>query len=104
MTYGLQENGTAFFRAKANGRIEIDGNLGLIKSTGWTVSSEESSYIYSLDEKRQKGSIWNLTNGDLILQKSENEYFTFDDNGLHVAINDLSITSGMGGMNLLQNS
>jgi hypothetical protein len=35
MTYGLRENGTAFFGPYGNGRIEFDGTSGIIKSAGW---------------------------------------------------------------------
>ena len=103
MTYGLKENGSAFFGAYDNGRIEIDGQLGVIKTAGWTVKKSEDNYIYTLNEKN-KGSLWNLTNGDFILQKNESEYFKFDDNGLHISVNDLSITGGLGGINLLKNT
>jgi hypothetical protein len=104
MTYGLKENGKAFFGAYDNGRIEIDGTSGVIKSTGWTVDKNEDTYRYTLDQSKEKGSIWNLTNGDFILQKAEDEYFKFTDDGLHISVNDFTITSGLGGMNLLKNT
>jgi hypothetical protein len=40
MTYGLREDGTAFFGAKANGRIEIDGTSGIIRSAGWIINKD----------------------------------------------------------------
>lgn len=104
--FGFKDDGTAFIGQSGQGRIEFDGTSGVIQSQGWTISKDEhNNYIYTYangDDNEGKGSIWNLANGDFILQK-DNEHLKFTDNGLDIKVNNLSITSGIG-ENLLLNT
>lgn len=77
MTYGLRENGTAFFGAPSDGRIEIDGENSIIRSsgwsdgaTGWTLSSKDS------------GTLIDLNDGMLLMQTKDKDYIKFNANVL----------------------
>lgn len=101
MSYGLMENGSAFFGASANGRIEIDGNHGVIKSYGWekTESGKKRPngiplYNWSLPQN-QSGTLIDLDDGMLLMQTTNGSYFKFNENhdqGLSIGINGESLT------------
>lgn len=81
MTYGLQENGTAFFGAEAKGRIEIDGQHGAIHSYGWTPEYKTNYTKWTLDSsKASKGSVFDLDDGQLQLCADANNYLKYNDN------------------------
>jgi hypothetical protein len=90
MTYGLKENGTAFFGAYGNGRIEIDGTSGIIRSAGW-IKMDNGSWILNPpkgkeghDENilvRSTGTLLDLDDGMLLLHGGNNSYFRFNDDG-----------------------
>lgn len=77
-SYGLKQDGTAFFGKNTSGRIEFDGNEGLIYSAnfnGWLYDDKGNIVV---NNKKQKlldvegkygkdGSYWNLHSGKFII-------------------------------------
>jgi hypothetical protein len=101
MTYGLKENGTAFFGAYRNGRIEIDGNHGAIHSYGWIPEYKTNYTKWTLDSsKAAKGSVFDLDDGQLQLYANDTNYLKYNANnsgtlemalsGANIALNDKS--------------
>ena len=93
ITYGLQENGTAFFGAKTNGRIEINGQHGAIHSYGWTPTYEDGYTQWTL-ASGLKGSVFDLDDGQLQLYTNANNYFKYNANNsgkLEMALSGASI-------------
>lgn len=93
-SFGFLDNGTAFIGKSGAGRIELDGDVGIIRSSKFDWHRYKDGYDYVLQDGAVKGSIWNLANGDLILQKDENEYFKFTDEGIDIKASKFSLTSG----------
>ena len=58
-SYALKEDGTAFFGKNGEGRIEFDGNYGIIESANFDGTLEQP-------ENCSQGSHWNLTTGKLV--------------------------------------
>ena len=74
MAYALKDDGTAFFGASGKGRIEFDGNKGVIKSTGWTeVKNEEKNITtWEIDDANKSGTLLDLDDAVLKL-KAKND-------------------------------
>ena len=101
ITYGLKEDGTAFFGAYANGRIEIDGNSGIIRSAGWInknnswklKTSTDTEDEYATIPIKSTGSLFDLDDGMLVMQ-GPNSYFKFNadaDNTLKLKLSGANI-------------
>ena len=89
-SFGFKENGTAFIGKSGVGRINFEGNQGIIES---------ANYI-----KEKTGSRWDLTNGEFYIG-SEGNYINFDGNKLKIKADELVYTSvSQAGGNLLKNS
>jgi hypothetical protein len=82
MTYGLRDNGSAFFGAAGNARIEIDGTSGIIKSAGWIKNTDNGWMLNPPAEDssgnknpahrgdypvRETGTLIDLSNGKLLM-------------------------------------
>jgi len=102
MSYGLKENGSAFFGASGNGRIEIDGTSGIIRSTGWTKSEND----WTLSSKT--GTLIDLNDGMLLMKGKGDSYLYFNkdkENGIlemslsgaNIKLTDKSNTPGLSG-------
>lgn len=61
--FGFLDNGTAFIGKSGSGRIEFDGNKGLIKSPNW---SDDGKGNYSIIGKTT-GTLMDLDNAELLL-------------------------------------
>ena len=94
-----------------------DGTLAFYKSDGTLVNDDiedentlagliqqypDGHVSWSMDDMIS-GSMWDLNRGQFLL-KSGDQHLYFDDNGLDIAVNKLSITSPTTGINLLRNS
>ena len=77
MSYGLRENGTAFFGADGHGRIEIDGTSGIIRSAGWEKNSDE--WVLSSTQENASGTLIDLDDGIFIAQTKNGDYIKFND-------------------------
>ena len=87
MSYGLREDGTAFFGASGKGRVEIDGTSGIIRSAGWNKSG--NSWTLSSDT----GTLIDLDDG-MLLMKGKNSYLYFNedkDNTLKMSLSGANI-------------
>lgn len=99
-SFGFKDDGTAFIGKSGRGRIEFDGNAGIISSQNWTYDKiVENSIVtgynnYRLQNGQTRGSLWNLANGDLILQKDSDQYLKFIDNGLYVQTDNIYLGNG----------
>lgn len=100
MSYGLKEDGSGFFGADGNGRIEFDGTSGIIRSAGWKKKSEESWILnppegdLDHDENipvRSSGTLLDLDDGMLLMQ-SDNNYIYFNRPG-HPGELEMSLSS-----------
>jgi hypothetical protein len=58
----------------------------MIHSPGWKWSKYNGAYNYNTIP--EKGSLWNLANGDFKLKTNTNHFY-FDDNGLDIKVNKL---------------
>jgi hypothetical protein len=67
-SFGFRTNGTAFIGKSGAGRIEFDGNSGIIKSA-----------MYNGNTDYKSGSKWDLANGSIVLNGSGGEYFKFNE-------------------------
>ena len=79
LTYGLRENGSAFFGAYNRGRIEIDGTSGIIRSAGWK-KDEGGNWNISPTETLlglDAGTLLDLDDGMLLLKANQDNYFYF---------------------------
>jgi hypothetical protein len=94
ITYGLKEDGTAFFGAYNKGRIEIKGTSGIIRSAGWVKPEDESWRLKKQTEAnlgdedpypgipvKQSGTLIDLDDGMLLMNGSNNSYFKFNNDG-----------------------
>ena len=100
ITYGLRENGSAFFGAYNKGRIEIDGTSGIIRST------DENGMIIDLDDGNIISKKFNLTAGDNVNGKisiSNNSFEVSKDNdkisfsasdGLNISAKNFNLVAG----------
>lgn len=89
-SFGFKEDGTAFIGKSGIGRINFEGNQGIIES---------ANYI-----KEKTGSRWDLTNGEFYIG-SEGNYINFDGSKLKIKADELVYTSvSQAGGNLLKNS
>lgn len=68
-SFGFRTDGTAFIGRSGEGRIEFDGNSGVIKSAK-----------YNGDLSQTSGSKWDLANGSLMMSGANGEYFKFNEN------------------------
>jgi hypothetical protein len=88
MSYGLKEDGSGFFGADGNGRIEFDGTSGIIRSAGWTLSKDE----WTLNNN--SGTLLDLYDGMLLMHGSDKNYIRFNAEGdgkLEISIPSASI-------------
>lgn len=67
-SFGFKKDGTAFIGKSGVGRIEFDGNSGIIKSA-----------MYNGNTNYKSGSKWDLANGSIVLNGSGGEYFKFNE-------------------------
>lgn len=68
-SFGFRDDGTAFIGKSGTGRIEFDGENGVIQSA-----------FYDHDSTQKFGSKWNLQNGSLIMYGGTNgNYFKFNE-------------------------
>lgn len=96
MSFGLKEDGTAFFGASGKGRIEISGKHGAIHSYGWVPTYKEETNKagevtkqwseWQLSEEIKKGSVFDFDDGQLLLEAGKNNndtdcYFRFNKDG-----------------------
>ena len=96
MSFGLKEDGTAFFGASGKGRIEISGKHGAIHSYGWVPTYKEEINKagkvtktwseWRLPEEIKKGSVFDFDDGQLLLEAGKNNsdtdcYFRFNKDG-----------------------
>jgi hypothetical protein len=75
MSYGLRENGTAFFGAYNKGRIEFDGTKGIIRSTGW-INKNGWKLNPAVGEKTA-GTLIDLDDSELLMEADTN-YLRFN--------------------------
>lgn len=73
MTYGLKENGTAFFGAQNRGRIEFDGTSGIIRSAGW----EKDGSNWKLPANKS-GTLIDLDNARLNMSAEDGSFLKFN--------------------------
>lgn len=92
-SFGFKDDGTAFIGKSGTGRINFNGNKGTIESSTWIDKTKL--------EDGSRGVKIDLKDANLYLDKG-NEYLHFDNNGLDIKVNNLSITGGLGGTNLLR--
>lgn len=81
-SFGLNIDGTAFFGKSGRGRIEIDGNTGIIRSAGWkwdTENIEKKGWLLT----QPSGTLLDLDDGMLLMEgKNGYLYFNKDESGL----------------------
>ena len=73
ISYAFKEDGTAFLGADGQGRIEIDGTSGSIKSAGWTYSDEDGWQL-----EGASGTVIDLDDGELQMCANTNNYLKFN--------------------------
>lgn len=73
MSYGLREDGTAFFGADGHGRIEIDGTSGIIRSAGWKKSDD--TWVL----ENGSGTLIDLDDGIFFAQTKNGDYIKFNE-------------------------
>ena len=103
MTYGLRDNGSAFFGAQ-HGRIEIDGTSGIIRSAGWyndgtswklNTTDDNKKDIDGLSIlKKSTGTLLDLDDGMLLMNGGNNSYFKFNED------NKGTLEMSLSGLNL----
>lgn len=89
MTYGLRENGTAFFGPYGNGRIEFDGTSGIISSVGWIKKNNTWELNPPKGEPghnedflgRSTGTLIDLDDGMLLMNGGSDSYIKFNADG-----------------------
>lgn len=109
--FGFRDDGTAFIGKAGSGRINFNGTKGLIVSSAWEnkVKSlpDNLTSLNSLVQEsvgvNQHGILIDLKNGLLGLRANNGNYFRFDNDGLNINVNKLTITTGnTNGINLLK--
>lgn len=78
MSYALRDDGSGFFGAGANGRIEFDGNSGIIRSSNWKKSGNQ--WILSSTQENASGTLIDLDDGMFIAQSTNGDYIKFNNN------------------------
>ena len=96
--FGFKEDGTAFIGKSGTGRIQFDGNEGIIASASWY----DASGLREEGPENGYGVRIDLKDGNLRLDKDD-EFLHFDDEGLKIRVNSLEITSNLKGVNLFKN-
>ena len=92
MSYALRDDGSGFFGAGANGRIEFDGNSGIIRSSNWEKSGNQ--WILSSTQGNASGTLIDLDDGMFIAQSTNGDYIKFNNNqsgALEMSLSSLSI-------------
>lgn len=92
MSYALRDDGSGFFGAGANGRIEFDGNSGIIRSSNWKKSGNQ--WILSSTQGNASGTLIDLDDGMFIAQSANGDYIKFNNNQsgtLEMSLSSLSI-------------
>lgn len=92
MSYALRDDGSGFFGAGANGRIEFDGNSGIIRSSNWKKSGNQ--WILSSTQGNISGTLIDLDDGMFIAQSTNGDYIKFNNNqsgALEMSLSSLSI-------------
>ena len=92
MSYALRDDGSGFFGAGANGRIEFDGNSGIIRSSNWKKSGNQ--WILSSTQGNASGTLIDLDDGMFIAQSTNGDYIKFNNNqsgALEMSLSSLSI-------------
>ena len=87
--FGFKDNGTAFIGKSGAGRIEFDGDKGFISSPGWTKNKEGE---WKLDSTCPAGSVFDLQNGAIHLQKDGDHLILDPEKGLQLSAQ--TVTSG----------
>lgn len=92
MSYALKDDGSGFFGAGANGRIEFDGNSGIIRSSNWKKSGNQ--WVLSSTQGNASGTLIDLDDGMFIAQSTNGDYIKFNNNqsgALEMSLSSLSI-------------
>lgn len=98
-SFGFKADGTAFIGKSGTGRINFDGDAGIIASQSWV---ENDGSIKDKNDFTGTGLKINLKDGHLNINAANDNHFYFDNNGLDIKVNKLQLTSSLGGANLLQ--
>lgn len=124
--FGFRDNGTAFIGESGAGRINFEGNRGLIVSQTiqdkiekredkWEWKTDENgkqitpiSWIKKemeteTEEEPVKGTLIDLKSGEILLDSGDNHFIFSEADGLDIRANRVKITSGVTtGINLLE--
>lgn len=98
MSYALRDDGSGFFGAGANGRIEFDGNSGIIRSSNW--KKDGNQWILSSTQGNTSGTLIDLDDGMFIAQSVNGDYIKFNNNqsgALEMSLSKLQIKMDNGG-------
>ena len=78
-SFAWKVDGTGFIGKSGKGRIEFDGNNGVIRSPGWEKVNNTWIYNFSEEENAPKGgTILDLADGQLLMQTVTGAYFKFN--------------------------
>ena len=98
ISYALKEDGSGFFGKNNCGRIEFDGETGIIRSSGWITDNEGNWVLQEKTEEkpwgRSSGTLLDLDDGMLLIYGDTNNYIKFNASGdgrLEMAIPAASI-------------
>ena len=89
-SFGLKTDGTAFIGKSGAGRIEFDGNKGIIASNSWV---DINGNIKSTLGANETGLKINLADGHLFID-ANNSHLYFDNNGLNMQVPDANLVVG----------
>ena len=89
-TFGFNTDGTAFIGKPGSGRIQFDGNQGIIASANWFDSTTGALNTGN----NIQGVKIDLKNGYLYANTSNSNYIRFDNNGLKIKVNDADFVFG----------
>lgn len=85
MSYALKEDGSGFFGKNNCGRIEFNGEAGIIRSSGWVIDNKGNWVLQENTEEkpwgRSSGTLLDLDDGMLFMYGNTNNYIKFNANG-----------------------
>lgn len=85
MSYALKEDGSGFFGKDNCGRIEFNGEAGIIRSSGWVTDNKGNWILQEKTEERpwgrSSGTLLDLDDGMLLMHGDTNNYIKFNANG-----------------------